>query len=71
MTRNGLSANPRSRFLHASAHQLDHLRGREAVREHARLGAAVVGGGEQLKGAAAVGLRAVATAAGVKKIGTG
>jgi hypothetical protein len=38
---------------------------REAVREHDRLGRAVTGSGEQLERAAAVGLEAVATAAGL------
>src|SRR5205807_8131321 len=41
---------------------LDQQLGRKSVREHQRLGAAVGRGGEQLKGAATVGLGAAATA---------
>src|SRR5262249_42008393 len=41
---------------------LDHLLDREAVRQHDRLGAAVVEGGEQFERAAAVGLGAAAEA---------
>jgi hypothetical protein len=36
------------------AHKLDHLRDREAVREHDRLGAAVGARGEQFERAAAI-----------------
>ena len=46
----------------SSAHQLDQQLGRKSIRKHQRLGAAVRRGGEQLKGAATVGLRAVAAA---------
>jgi hypothetical protein len=46
------------------AYQLDQQLGRKSVREHQRLGAAVGRGGEQLKGAATVGLGAAATAVG-------
>jgi hypothetical protein len=46
--------------------QLDHHVDREAVCEHYRLGAAVAPGGEQLEGAAAVGLRMAASAGGFR-----
>ena len=45
--------------------KLDHLLDAEAVRDHKRLGAAVARRGQQLERAAAVGLGAVATAAGL------
>jgi hypothetical protein len=45
--------------------RLDHHVGRETVRDHDRLRAAGGGRGEQLKGAAAVGLEAVVTTAGL------
>jgi hypothetical protein len=48
----------------SGAHQFDQQLGRKSVREHQRLGAAVGRGGEQLKGAATVGLGAAATAVG-------
>src|SRR5262249_19370879 len=45
-----------------SAHQLDQQLGRKSIREHQRFGAALRRRGEQLKGAATVGLGAAATA---------
>ena len=45
-----------------SAHQLEQQLGRKSVRKHQRLGAAVGRRGEQLKGAATVGLGAAAMA---------
>src|SRR5262249_33064731 len=59
------SATMRSACAGPARTSSDQQLGRKSIREHQRLGAAVRRGGEQLKGAATVGLRAVAAAVGL------
>jgi hypothetical protein len=49
----------------SGAHKLDHLRSREAARQHDRFGAPVGAGGEQLERPPAIGLGCVVTRGGM------